>query len=369
MAGRVNRGWVVADRGLTRSGRARFAMAGLAGLLLVPACPVDQSFAAPPASQPARAVDLARSAENGLVKLTVMIDRADVAVPEQIKLTVVVESELGVDVTMPDLGGAFGPFAVSGYTDADPAQNDFTIRRERVYALAAMMPGNAPLPGVTVKFADRREKADGSNKVNEGEVATDSLPVTIRSGLAGLKGPASLPMPGWQRLLLWAAGVLVAIIAVALGVRWWQQRRRQAEQDLPKARRVIPHEWALAELDMLAAEDLVGRGRVQEFYYRINWILRRYIELRFRLMAGEQTSEEFIRALRTAPILDDTRKEVLRRFIAACDPVKYARHDPERGEIEWVQASARDFVLETAATGEGDTTQGHGEGRRITAEG
>lgn len=316
--------------------------------VLLVGCHGDKSSTPSASTQPAPAADLVRSAEKGPVKLSVRLDRAEATVPEPLKLTVAVESELGVDVTMPDLGEAFGPFAVSGSTDAEPVSNDFTTRRERTYTLDTILPGKVELPAVTVKFADRREKADGSNAVKEGEVATDTLPVTIHSGLADVKGPTTVPMPGWQRLLIWVAVIVAAMVAIALFARWWRRRRKQAAIELPKARRIVPHDWALAELDMLAAEDLVGRGRVREFYYRINWILRRYIELRFSLMAGEQTSEEFIRALRSSAVLDENHKELLRRFVAACDPVKYARHEPDSGEIDWVQASARDFVLETA---------------------
>jgi hypothetical protein len=178
------------------------------------------------------------------------------------------------------------------------------------------------------------------------------MPFTVRSGLADLKGPATIPLPGWQRLLLWVAGVLAVMAAIAFAARWWR-RARQVKVELPWAVRVVPHEWALAELDMLAAEDLVGRGRVQEYYYRLNWILRRYVELRFRLMAGEQTSEEFIRALRDEAVFEETHKDLLRRFVVACDPVKYARHEPDRGEIDWVQAAAREFVIETTPSGGG----------------
>jgi hypothetical protein len=145
--------------------------------------------------------------------------------------------------------------------------------------------------------------------------------------------------------------VVVAMVAIALAARWWRRRRELAQRELPRVRRLIAHEWALAELDKLAAENLVGRGLVQEFYYRINGLLRRYIELRFGLAAGEQTSEEFIRALQHAVLFDPQHNEVLRRFIAACDPVKYARHRPERSEIDWVHATAREFVLETAERG------------------
>lgn len=353
---RVKCGMRNAECGIARGRCAQFAIhysqSAMAAMLLAAlfscGCRSDKVATPSPVSPPVQAAGLTRTAQSGPVKLTVRLDQAEATVPEQVQLVVTVEAEVGVDVAMPDLGAAFGPFGVAGYQDAEALSGDFSVRRERTFLLDALLPGSRPVPGVTVKFADPREKADGSQAVNEDEVTTEPLPFTVHSGLADLKGPATLPMPGWQRLLLWGVGVLAVMTAIALAARWWRRRSRRPKAVVPGAARIVPHEWALAELDMLAAEDLVGRGRVQEYYYRVNWILRRYIELRFRLMAGEQTSEEFFRALRNTAVFDENQKALLRRFIAACDPVKYARHEPERGEIDWVQAAARKFVMETA---------------------
>jgi hypothetical protein len=301
-----------------------------------------------PATPEVADADLVRTAQRGPVKLKVRIDRAELTIPEELTLTVAVESEIGVEVSLPELGETMGAFGVAGFSEAEPVSDDLIIRRERTYTLESFAPGAQSVPAIAVAFADRREKADGSHTVYADEVTTEPIAVTVRPGLADVKGPVAVPMPGWQKLLTWVIGAIAAMVGIALLARWWRRRRRRAEEQLPKALRIVAHEWALAELDMLAAEDLIGRGLFQEFYYRINGLLRRYIELRYGLMAGEQTSEEFIRALQDAAFLEENHKQVLRRFVEACDPVKYARHRPEPDEIDWVQTSARDFVLETA---------------------
>ncbi len=289
-----------------------------------------------------------RTAETGPVALRVTIDRTDVAVPDQIKMTIAIEAEIGVEVTMPELGETLGSFGVAGFVDDEPQEDDFKETRSRVYTLDTILSGELEVPPISVSFADPREKADGSHAMYEDTVSTGPIPVTVRAGLADIKGPMTLPLARRYRLLLWTLGVLAAIVAIALGARWWRRRGKEQAVKLQMARRIIPHQWALAELEKLAAEDLIGKGRIQEFYYRINALLRRYIELRFGLMAGEQTSEEFIRTLQFSAMFDAHHKEVLQRFVSACDPVKYARHRPESDEIDWVQATAREFVIETA---------------------
>jgi hypothetical protein len=340
----------------------RNAILAFVSLLQVAGCGRTADQRAVPASQAVAAAEVVRCAERGPVKLTVKADRGEVTIPEQLTLTITVESELGVDVTMPDAGEVLGDFAVVKTADAEPTRDDLLQRRQRVLTLESAVPGACEIPSVIVGFADPRPKADGSRTTYEDKVTTEPIRVTVREDLADVKGPVSLPLPLRYKLLLWGLGVVAAMFAIAMAARWWRRRREQAQRELPWARRLIAHEWALAELDKLAAENLVGRGLVQEFYYRINGLLRRYIELRFGLAAGEQTSEEFIRALQHAASFDPRHKEMLRRFVEACDPVKYARHRPERSEIDWVHATAREFVVETA---ERAGNEGQSAGRRL----
>jgi hypothetical protein len=325
-------------------------------LLVLAGCEGQRGKEPAPTSQPA--VEIARNAERGPVKLAVKADRSEVTIPGQLTLTITVESELGVDAPMPEAGEVLGDFGVAKTSDVEPTHDDLTERRQRVITLEAAVPGACEIPSVTIAFADRRPKADGSQTEYKDEVTTEPIRVTVREGLADLKGPVSLPLPLRYKLLLWGLGVVAAVVIIAMAARWWRRRCDRVKQELPWARRLIAHEWALSELDKLVAENLVGRGLVQDFYYRINGLLRRYIELRFGMMAGEQTSEEFIRALQDVPSFDPQHKEVLRRFVAACDPVKYARHRPESGEIDWVHATAREFVVETAERS-GDSDHSH----------
>jgi hypothetical protein len=101
-------------------------------------------------------------------------------------------------------------------------------------------------------------------------------------------------------------------------------------------------------LRRLIDEDLVGKGDIQGFYYRLNAIVRQYIELRFDLMAPEMTTEEFMEALRRNNPLSPAHQVLLQNFLTACDPVKYARYAPAREEIEQVFNAARDLIDQTA---------------------
>lgn len=338
--------WIAPSPCALAVGRSR--VLALFCLLSVTAVACRSGSSAPQAAQPQTTTPIERAAERGPVKLTVKLDKTEVAVPDQLTMTVTVESQLGVDAAMPEFAGLLGDFGVAKVTDGRDETDGFVRRRERVVMLESFRAGTCMIPGVTVAFSDPRPKADGSTTVYQDKAATEPIRVTVLPGLADVKGPVGLPLPMRYKLLLWAVAIVAAMVLIALAARWWRRRWRRRTATLSAAPRLLAHEWALAELDKLAAENLVARGLVQEFYYRINALLRQYIERRFDLMAGEQTSEEFLRALRPSASFDSRHKEVLQRFVAACDPVKYARHAPMPGEINWVQAAARDFVHETA---------------------
>ena len=103
-----------------------------------------------------------------------------------------------------------------------------------------------------------------------------------------------------------------------------------------------------AALDRLQSDDLITLQRIEEFYVRVSGILRYYIEWRFGLRAPEQTTEEFLDAMLVAggPIAE--HRDLLSAFLAHCDLVKFARHQPAPDDMHNALQRARDFVEQTA---------------------
>ena len=126
------------------------------------------------------------------------------------------------------------------------------------------------------------------------------------------------------------------------------RRRRRPE----RRRLVAPHDWAFDELRALIDEQLIEQGQVQEFFYRLSEITRMYIELRFGLMAAEQTTEEFLADAQSSSALSAEHKRLLADFLQACDLVKFARYEPGNEEIERAFSSTRDFVEQTKPSAE-----------------
>ena len=128
---------------------------------------------------------------------------------------------------------------------------------------------------------------------------------------------------------------------------WWWYRRRQRAAAVPLVQRPA-HMLALAALEHLQRQDLIGQERIEEFYVRVSTILRRYVELRFGLRAPEQTTEEFLISTLATGGLIAAHCDLLEAFLKHCDLVKFARHRPMPGAMEETFESAKTFVEHTA---------------------
>ena len=94
----------------------------------------------------------------------------------------------------------------------------------------------------------------------------------------------------------------------------------------------------------MLAEDLPGRGLIKEFYLRLTGIVRQYVEDTTGIRAPEQTTEEFLRDMRSRQVFPRERSGRLAEFLEAADLIKYAGQQPQEGQIDEAISRAREFV-------------------------
>ncbi len=303
------------------------------------------------------ATPVTRKSERGPVKLTVTCDKDKVSIAESLTLTLAVEAEPGVEVTLPQFGENLGEFQIRGFTESRPQPDVANPRWEQRYDLDIFLSGQYSVPAMSVQFRDARKAADDpSAEPIEGTLSTEAIPVEVRSLVEGdvdprqfrdIKGAVPLPVPPWtaerwQAIAQWG-GLGLAVMAVGVVAGVWYVRRVRRRALRPQA----PHDWAFDQLRALLDEQWIEQGLVREFFYRLSEITRIYIEMRFGLMAAEQTTEEFLQAAHDSPQLRSEHRSLLAEFLQACDLVKYARYQPVSEEIERAFHSARDFVEQT----------------------
>jgi hypothetical protein len=147
--------------------------------------------------------------------------------------------------------------------------------------------------------------------------------------------------PGWIVAL-----ALGGVLAIALVTVLRRRKRRPIEP-----RRQTPEQIAQAALALLLSENLPARGLVKEFYLRLTGIVRQYVEDTTGIRAPEQTTEEFLRDIRSRAVFSPGRSVQLAEFLEAADLIKYAGQMPVEGQIDQAIARAREFVnLQPAPT-------------------
>ena len=155
--------------------------------------------------------------------------------------------------------------------------------------------------------------------------------------IRALKPPVEIADPWFW---VWVAlGVLAAAVVGYFAWRWWQRRRAAAAFVPP----IPPPERARTRLQQ--ALELLEQPK--PFCIAVSDALRQYLEERFNFRAPERTTEEFVAELRATALLNPEQKKVLGEFLAHCDMVKFARHEPGRPELMDLHRAALRLIQET----------------------
>jgi hypothetical protein len=278
------------------------------------------------------------------VKLFVRVWPSKPRLSDLVEMDVRVESQPDVEIKPPAFGQAVGDFLIRDYSERPPEGGAGNVRRFH-YQLEPAHAGKHLIRSVSIEFVDKRPNSE--RRAEPALIETDPLEVDVTSEL-GDKAPSLAdlepmlppqPVPqafatGW--LVASGLGVLLAILVV-LGLR---RRKRQPIEP----RRQTPEEIAHAALALLLAENLPGRGLVKEFYLRLTGIVRQYVEDTTGIRAPEQTTEEFLRDMRSRAAFPPERSVRLAEFLEAADLVKYGGQQPEEGQLEQAIARAHEFV-------------------------
>ncbi len=310
---------------------------------------------------------LTRTAQEGPVTLTLTVQPVELPFTERASVTVEAVAETGVTVSLASYETAIAQgehqfefrLRKLGQKNAEPMPGG-KLAWSQSFEIEFFLPGEYELPPATLTFVEVNSANNAKNEtttrleaaIAPRELKTEAIKVVARPTQAAELAPEELKkiqvLPPvelkepWSRWWLVAlpAGLAVAAIALILLLR----RKRE----LASAVEYVPaHAWARRQIAALVAADLISKGQVQEFYYRISAIVRGYIERRYGVSAPEMTTEEFLAATAGDFRFAAGSATELQAFLTACDLVKYARHRPEAGEWNDLLRSAAQFVERT----------------------
>ncbi len=303
------------------------------------------------------AIGLARTATEGPVSLTLTVKPAEPKINEHAEVVVEVIAEKGVTVDVAEYERddslaehQFEYRLTLVDRKAAVPTNDGKLKWTHRFSVEFFLPGSYVLPPAVVSFVDSREASDSATPVKAHELKTEHLSVVAKDTSTKpltpeeMKTITALPPVELSepRSRWWWAGVpLLAALAAFVSALVLRSRRPPVVVPIPA------HEWARRQIQALIGDDLVRKGRVQEFYYRISDIVRGYVERRFGVSAPDMTTEEFLAAAASDGRFGERNTTELNAFLNACDLVKYARQIPGAGEADSVLQAARGFVERT----------------------
>jgi BatD DUF11 like domain len=317
-------------------------------LLLLPLLLLVAGTALAQTAPPAAALQpLVQHQTQGAAQLTATVDRPTLAPAERCKMTLSLDVPPGGRVTFPTVSAQLGDLAVIRQHSPDPITLSANRRRwQQEYILEARHLGTQTIPPVTVSWQEGDAAAQ--------QLTTEPLTITVASvvpagteisGLQDITPPVALAQRGAPLWLWWLAGAVAGGGLLSAGL-WWLVRRRRPQH------LVVPpepaHRLALAALQRLQRDDLIGQQRCEEFYVRLSAIVRHYVEWRFGVRAPEQTTEEFLATVLHTGGLVASHRDLLSVFLQQCDLVKFARYQPSADDMQQAFASAKDFVEHTA---------------------
>lgn len=291
-----------------------------------------------------------RTAEKGPVKLFVRVRPREPRLSDLLKMEVRVEFQTGVEIKPPAFGRAVGDFLIRDYTERPP-ENGMTGQRRFEYELEPTQAGKHLIRSVAIEFVDKRP--DSERKGQPALIETEPLEINVTSesadevpSLANLEPivqPRAIPQ---TNRVVWfvAAAALLAVLVVMGFVVFRRRKLRTVEPN-----RLTPEEIAHAALARLLAENLPAGGQIKKFYLRLTGIVRQYVEDTTGIRAPEETTEEFLRDIRSREVFTPERSTRLADFLESADLVKYAGQMPKQAQIEQAIERAREFVNMTVA--------------------
>jgi len=154
----------------------------------------------------------------------------------------------------------------------------------------------------------------------------------------------------WE--LSWYIYLLLFVIAIILIIviiyRLLRKPKALPVQDKFEPKESVPN-WkqALLELQKLLDSDLIERGEITEFHFRLAQILRSFMEAEYHIKAVEMTTFEIREALRTAKLKIPSENETI-GFLTACDRIKFAKHSPHLTEIDMRIEWLKKYLIQTS---------------------
>ncbi len=281
---------------------------------------------------------------NKSVSVSAGVDKARATIGDEINYKITVDFPENIEVFFPETKDKVGGLAVKDFAVSDIERDKGRITRELNYVLETYKASSYIIPAFDIKYKEKLKPETEVSKTPEIFVEVVTVLDADASDVRGIKPPVSLDKR-YFKLYIIIAIVFGVLILAAIVLHYVYHRKQSETESIPEP--LSAHQIAYNDLESLKAMDLISKGQIKDYYYRLSNIVRHYIENRFKLMAPDRTTEEFLVEMTVTGKLTGVHKELVGNFLEHCDMVKFAAYGPDSREIENSFNSAKKLVDET----------------------
>ncbi|MCP4266911.1 MAG: protein BatD [Candidatus Brocadiaceae bacterium] len=279
-----------------------------------------------------------------LVSVNANVDKAMATIGDKINYKITVDFTENIEVFFPETKEKIGDLTVKDFDVTDIEKEEGRTTRELSYVLETYKTGSYIIPAFDIKYKEKLKDDVMVAKTPEIFIEVATTLDADASDVRDIAPPVALHK-SYYKLYIIIAMVFGVLALAALILHYVYNGKNRETESVPEP--LSAHQIAYNELESLNAMDLISKGQIKEYYYRLSNIVRHYIENRFKLMAPERTTEEFLAEMIVTGKLAEGHKKLVGDFLEHCDMVKFAAYGPDSREIENSFNSAKRLVDET----------------------
>lgn len=255
-------------------------------------------------------------------KVSSEVDTASIQIGEQIRYRILVESAADEVVIFPE-AETFNPMEVVESFDPDTTRAQDRLRLLKEYALTQFDSGRYSIPQQRVLVNDREYLTD-SILIEVADVEVDTTKQKMFDIKPYVEVPGGFSIPNWFWWLLAILGILLAAFF------FFRRRKRKREE----AKELPPYEEAIFQLKKLDEDHLLEQREVKEYYSRLTFAARKFIDRKLYDRALESTTSELVAWLELKRQagelqLDDKTINNLKLILQRADLAKFANSRPD----------------------------------------
>ena len=266
------------------------------------------------------------------VQFTAQVDKATATVGDIVTLTLAVSCDPQRAVDPPDAGSRIAGLRIIDAGEEGPKIVDTRTVHKKWYKLQPDIVGSYIIPPLKVSYTDQQ----GEQKELQSAQIFIEVKSVLKDKQAGavtdiidIKPLQDVPRP-WLPLLMYGGAALIFFLVAGTVLYLYLRRKKQ----LAAAPAKPAHLLAFEELEQLNRDQLIEKGIVREYYFRLSEIFRRYIERRFQIPAVERTTEELVPDILNRTEFGTAVKAETREILRYADLVKFARFSPDKNTTD-----------------------------------